>query len=300
MPSIDPFQRPQQDYVLIIAIWPWVWGLTKVMKYHSNAMGAVAGLESYALGYFPQILLVQRYHWVIPITTSIIRQWSLTLKVKQWSLRHFPTKSFPPGLRGLQTPDGNSCLPGATSSVLLRSMTAFILAVDASLYRKILSNSTIGPKPGEKYRVSRSRCKINKHYEWPSVKGPVGPVCRYGGWRGRPPQEVVSAGEQDWHKHRVWKRGFPARLRLPSPSAPEALFWAPWQEDSKWKGKNKQVCVFYHLQIPSAQGYEWKTLILWPFRFTPGGRLEGRGKKFMKTSTKGTILSLFCPCLLFI
>ena len=37
--------------------------------------------------------------------------------------------------------------------------------LDASLYLKILSNSTIGPKPGEKYRVSRSRCQINKHYE---------------------------------------------------------------------------------------------------------------------------------------
>ena len=72
------------------------------------------------------------------------------------------------------------------------------------------------------------------------------PCAGYRGCRGRLPQVAVSAEEQGWHKRRVWKRGFPARLRLPSPSAPEALFWAPWQEDSKWKEKktNKCACFF--------------------------------------------------------
>lgn len=36
------------------------------------------------------------------------------------------------------------------------------------------------------------------------------------------------------------------------------------------KGKQKK-CIFYPLQIPTAQGCEWKTLILWPFRPTAGG-----------------------------
>lgn len=123
------------------------------------------------------------------------------------------------------------------------------------------------------------------------------PCAGYRGWWGRLPQVAASAEEQGWHKCRVWKRGFPARLRLPSPSAPEALFWAPWQEDSKWKEKkNKPVCVFfYHLQIPSAQGYEWETLILWPFRLTPGGgqkekkNYENKHKRYHLVS----FLSLF-------
>lgn len=104
-----------------------------------------------------------------------------------------------------------------------------------------------------------------------------------------------------WHRRHFWKRGSPARLHAPSPSAPEAWFWAPWQEASKWKGKTKKCFFFFfcHLHIHTAQGYEWEVLILWPFKPTAGGRQEKKNKT-SKTNIKDTILFLFCPCLLFI
>lgn len=181
----------------------------------------------------------------MPITTSIRRQWSLTLKVKQWSLRHFPTKSFPPGLRGLQTPEGNSCLPGAPrvfcSAVRLRLSWLYMHLFIARSFPTALSGQSLVKNIGS-LEADAKLISIMNSRVWKVLLDPCAGTEDGG---AGPPQEVVSAEEQDWHKHRVWKRGFPARLRLPSPSAPEALFWAPWQEDSKWKGKNKQVCVFF-------------------------------------------------------
>lgn len=51
-----------------------------------------------------------------------------------------------------------------------------------------------------------------------------------------------------WHRRHFWKRGSSAWLHAPSPSAPEAWFWAPWQEASKWKGKTKK-CIFFFFVI---------------------------------------------------
>ena len=125
------------------------------------------------------------------------------------------------------------------------------------------------------------------------------PCAGYRGCRGRLPQVAVSAEEQGWHKRRVWKRGFPARLRLPSPSAPEALFWAPWQEDSKWKEK-KQTSVHVFLSSSNTFGSRIRMRNPYLVTFQAYSRRRTEGKKNMKTSTKGAILFLFCPCLLFI
>lgn len=238
-------------------------------------MGAVVGLENYIVGYFPQIPLVWRYNWVIPITTSIIRQQSLRLKEKQQSLRRFPTKSLPPGLRGLQTPYKHSCLPGAAYSILPFSMTAFTLAADMALISRFFPIPPSGQSLMKNMGSLEAGAKLVSIRNGQVLKVLLDVGAGYRGWRGRLPQVALSVVEQGWHRHCFWKRGFPAWFHVPSPSAPEELFWAPWQEDSKCKRENQKVHL-YHLQIPSAQGYEWKTLILWPFRPTAGG---GQKKK---------------------
>lgn len=147
------------------------------------------------------------------------------------------------------------------------------LSCRCGFYVKILSNTNIKPKPyqvkkshwlqGEKYGVSRNRGQINT-WNGQVLKVLLDAWVGYRGRCRRLPWAALVVEEQGWHKHHFWKRGFPAWLHAPSPSAPETLFWASWQEASKWKGRTKK-CIFYHLQIPTAQGYEWKTLILWPF-----------------------------------
>lgn len=203
-------------------------------------MGAVVGLESYIVGYFPQIPFVWRYNWVIPITTSIIRQQSWRLKEKQQSLRRFPTKSLPPGLRGLQTPYKHSCLPGAAYSRLPLSMTAF-MAADMALISRFF------PIPPSGQSLMKSMGSLEAGAKWVRIRN--GQVLKvlldvgagYRGWRGRLPQVALSVVEWGWHRHCFWKRGFPAWFHVPSPSAPEAFFWAPWQEDSECKRENKKV-----------------------------------------------------------
>lgn len=196
--------------------------------------------------------------------------------VESWAFSHqILTSWFQRPADTWQVPFLNSCPSGATYSVLLLGVTPSVLAADVvstlrffpiptSSQRLIRWKSLTGLRVKNTGSLEAGAKSINTR-KGQMLKVLLDACVGYRGWWRRLPWAALVVEEQGWHKHHFWKRGFPAWLHAPSPSAPEALFWASWQEASKWKERTKK-CIFYRLQIPTAQGYEWKTLILWPFR----------------------------------
>lgn len=86
--------------------------------------------------------------------------------------------------------------------------------------------------------------------------------CRARAWRGGLPSSsgCWRAGPTQTP---FWETCFPARLRVPSPSAPEAFILGTLTGGLQMKrenNNNKKKCILKnHLQIPTAQGSECKT-----------------------------------------
>lgn len=125
------------------------------------------------------------------------------------------------------------------------------------------------------------------------MQGPVG--CRARAWCGRLPSSsgCWRAGPTQTP---FWETCFPARLPVPSPSAPEAFILGTLTGGLQMKreNNNKKVHFLTHLQIPTAQGSECKTLISWPL-LPPARGGQDKKNKTVQTTIKAPSCFLAVP-----
>lgn len=108
----------------------------------------------------------------------------------------------------------------------------------------------------------------------------------YGGQCRRLPWAALAVEEHGWHKHHFWNCGFPVWLHMPSPSAPEALLWASWQEASRRKGRTKK-CIFLSSPNTYSSGIWMKNTYLVTFQ----APLQERTGKTKQNKTKTQLLN---------